>query len=202
MNIDYTFVGKHYAARDHAKMQEVLMDPNGVGPAVHYYMIRGGKDQRNITVWEPGTVSGEYIKTYGHYHIGNLDETYWVLFGTGIVLKQKMAVDENGVSIPDVIETFEALEVTTGDSVYMPPGHGHLLVNTGATYFVTADNSPVNFDEANPVSMPGHADYQVVKQMRGFAYYVIEKNGAPALVKNPLYKEVRHAEFNGIMVVE
>ena len=84
MNIDFKNVGKHYAARTHEKMQEVLMDPNGVGPTIHYYMIRGGKDQKNITVWEPGTISGEYIKTYGHYHVGKLDETYWIIFGTGI----------------------------------------------------------------------------------------------------------------------
>ena len=31
-------------------------------------------------------------------------------------------------------------------------------------------------------SMPGHAEYESVKKMRGFAYYVVEKNGAPALV--------------------
>ena len=67
-----------YAARTHEKMQEVLMDPNGNGPAVHYYMIRGGSNQKNVTVWESGTVSGEYIKTYGHYHVGDLSETYSV----------------------------------------------------------------------------------------------------------------------------
>ena len=49
MNIDFKNVGKHYAARSHEKMQEVLMDAQGVGPAIHYYMIRGGKDQKNIT---------------------------------------------------------------------------------------------------------------------------------------------------------
>ena len=49
MNIDFKNVNKHYAARTHEKMQEVLMDPNGVGPAIHYYMIRGGKEQKNIT---------------------------------------------------------------------------------------------------------------------------------------------------------
>ena len=37
-------------------------------------MIRGGTDKRNITVWEPGTVGGEYIKAYGHYHVGDLNE--------------------------------------------------------------------------------------------------------------------------------
>jgi len=202
MDIDFSFVPRHYAARDHARMTEVLMDPNGAGPAIHYYMIRGGKDQHNITVWEPGTISGEYIKTYGHYHVGELDETYWVLHGIGVILKQKMAVDAAGQSLPNVIEEFEAIIVKAGDSVYMPAGYGHLAVNTGATYFVTADDSPVNFDEANPVSMPGHADYELVKQMRGFAYYVVERNGAPALVKNKLYGEVRKMNAGGLPVVD
>ncbi|MBX9765479.1 hypothetical protein K2X83_02470, partial [Patescibacteria group bacterium] len=79
--MSFQFVGKHYAARTHEKMQEVLMDPNAGGPSVHYYMIRGGSDQRNVTVWEPGMISGEYIKTYGHYHVGQLDENYYVLLG-------------------------------------------------------------------------------------------------------------------------
>lgn len=201
MNTDFLFVPQHYAARDHARMTEVLMDPAGAGPAIHYYMIRGGSDQRNITVWEPGTISGEYIKTYGHYHVGELDETYWVLHGTGVILKQKMAVNANGESLPDVIEEFEAIIVKAGDSVYMPTGYGHLAVNTGVTYFVTADDSPVNFDEANPVSMPGHADYELVKQMRGFAYYVVERNGASALVKNKLYQEVKKINTGGLPVV-
>ena len=48
---DFTFVAKHYAARPHEKMREVLMDPAGAGPAIHYYMIRGGKNQKNITLW-------------------------------------------------------------------------------------------------------------------------------------------------------
>ena len=59
---------KPFADRKHEKMKEVLMDPSAQGPEVHYYMIRGGSDKRNITVWESGTVAGEYIKTYGHYH--------------------------------------------------------------------------------------------------------------------------------------
>ncbi len=199
--IDFTFVGKHYAAREHNKMQEVLMDQAGVGPAIHYYMIRGGSDQRNITVWEPGTISGEYIKTYGHYHVGDLDETYWILFGEGVVLKQKMAVDESGKPIEDVIEEFIAIAVKPGDSVYMPSGYGHLAVNTGSTYFVTADDSPVNFDEKNAVSMPGHADYEPVKRMQGFAYYVVEHEGKPALKRNPKYVEVRKEDVGGLSVI-
>src|SRR3989344_316196 len=46
------------AVRAHEKMKDVLMHPEAVGPAVHYYMIRGGSEKRNITIWESGTVGG------------------------------------------------------------------------------------------------------------------------------------------------
>lgn len=202
MNIDFKNVSKHYSPRTHEKMKEVLMNPQAEGPENHYYMIRGGKDQRNITVWEPGTVGGEYVKTYGHYHIGDLDETYWIIYGEGIALLQKLALDENGNMIPDVVEEFKAVFVKMGDSVYMPPGHGHLVVNIGPTYFATADDSPVDFEERDPVSLPGHADYSLVQKMKGFAYYVVEHEGKPALVKNKNYKEIKKEDLAGLKVIE
>jgi glucose-6-phosphate isomerase, archaeal len=189
-----------YAARDHEKMQEVLMNPSAPGPAVHYYMIRGGKAKKNVTVWASGTVGGEYIKTYGHYHVGQLDETYWIVQGEGVILQQKMAV-ENGAPVEDVIEEFKAIKVKAGDSVYMPPEYGHLGVNTGSEWLVTTDDSPVE-GAGDSASMPGHADYMPIMRMRGFAYYVVEKDGAPALVRNAAYKEIRHSDFGGLPVSE
>lgn len=188
-----------YAARTHEKMQEVLMDPKAEGPAIHYYMIRGGKHKKNLTVWEAGTVGGEYIKTYGHYHVGQLDETYWIVQGEGIALLQKRAVVD-GMERADMIEEFKAILVKAGDSVYMPPGYGHLLVNTGSEWFATTDDSPVQGSGDN-ASMPGHADYEPVKQMQGFAYYVVERDGKPALVRNPRYAEVRAEELAGLPVI-
>lgn len=188
-----------YAARTHEKMQEVLMDPNAEGPAIHYYMIRGGKHKKNLTVWEAGTVGGEYIKTYGHYHVGELDETYWIVQGEGIALLQKRVVID-GTERADLIEEFKAIPVKAGDSVYMPPGYGHLLVNTGSEWFATTDDSPVQGSGDN-ASMPGHADYEPVKQMQGFAYYVVERDGKPALVRNPKYEEVRAEELAGLPVI-
>ncbi|MEN9561086.1 MAG: hypothetical protein RIQ56_359 [Candidatus Parcubacteria bacterium] len=188
-----------YAARTHEMMKDVLLSPNEVGPAIHYYMIRGGSKKRNITIWQTGKVGKEYIKTYGHYHVGNLDETYLIIQGEGVALLQKM-VEENGKPVPDVIEEFRAIPVRAGDSVYMPPGHGHLVVNTGDTWLVTSDDSPVEGPD-DSASMPGHADYESVKKMRGFAFYVVEENGKPALVKNPLYKEVRKTDLGGLSVI-
>jgi len=188
------FSGKHYAERTHEKMQEVLMDRSAKGPDVHYHMVRGGKDQRNITVWEPGKVGDEYIKTYGHYHVGDLDETYWVLYGEGIAVIQKR-VERDGKPVDNEIEGIYVVRVKAGESLYMPCGWGHLVVNTSDTYFVTADDSPVNFEDNDPVSLPGHADYEAIRAMQGFAYYVIEKDRKPALVKNNKYRKVPDVEI-------
>jgi len=188
------FTAKHYAARTHGQMQDVLMVPEAAGPAVHYHMVRGGSDQRNITIWEPGKVGGEYIKTYGHYHVGDLDETYWVLYGEGIAVVQKRVDGPDG-PVDDEIEGIYVVKVKAGDALYMPSGWGHLVVNIGRTFLVTADDSPVNFEEVDPVSLPGHADYDAVKRMRGFAYYIVESQGQPALLRNPRYKAVPAAHI-------
>ncbi|OGE18894.1 hypothetical protein A3J19_00450 [Candidatus Daviesbacteria bacterium RIFCSPLOWO2_02_FULL_41_8] len=186
---------KPFAPRLHEMMKEVLMSPEAPGPKIHYYMIRGGEVKTNITVWETGTVGGEYIKTYGHYHVGQLDETYYLAAGEGIVILQKRKEDADGNPVDDEIEVFYAIPVKPGDSVFIPSGMGHLVVNTGKAWMVTYDDSPVNFEEVDPVSLPGHADYEAVKKMRGFAYYVVEKNGKPELVKNENYKAVPEPQW-------
>lgn len=186
---------KPFAAREHEKMKEVLLHPEAEGPEIHYYMIRGGTDKTNITVWETGTVGGEYIKTYGHYHVGKIDETYHVIAGEGIILLQNRKIGADGNLIDDEIESFYAIKVKVGDSVFIPSGTGHLAVNIGKAWFVTVDDSPVNFEEADPVSLPGHADYEPVKKLKGFAYYLVEENGQPTLIKNPHYKVVPEPQW-------
>ena len=203
-----------FAERSQKEMKDVLMNPKAVGPEIHYYMIRGGKDKKNITVWERGTVGGEYIKSYGHYHVGDLSETYEILAGEGYVLLQKRS--ERAVSslvrkasttrsetssltsllpIDDEIEEFRAVKVKAGDKVFIPASYGHLAINTGNTWLVTSDDSPVDFGEKKAISMPGHADYTPFKKLHGAAYYVVEKNGSPVFVKNPYYKKVPEIKF-------
>ena len=200
--INFKNVGKHYASRGQEKMKEVLMDSAGIGPEIHYYMIRGGVEQKNITVWEPGTVSGEYIKTYGHYHVGDLSENYWVVYGQGVAMLQKLAENEKGEMIPDMVEEFRVIKVRAGKKIFMPTKFGHLLANIGKTYLVTADDSPVDFGDRDPSSFPGHANYELVKKMRGFAYYVVEYNGKPALRRNPLYKSIKKEKFGGLPLIK
>jgi oxalate decarboxylase/phosphoglucose isomerase-like protein (cupin superfamily) len=186
---------KKYASRTHEEMKDVLMTPNSPGPEIHYYMVRGGLKETNITIWESGTVGGEYIKTYGHYHVGKLDETYTVLQGQGVIIMQTRKIDASGKPIDDEIESFKAISVKAGDKVFIPSGAGHLAVNTGDIWFVTSDDSPVDFAERDPISLPGHADYTPFKKLHGAAYYVVEKEGKPNLVKNPLYKSVPPAQI-------
>lgn len=186
---------KPFAGRTHEEMKDVLLHPEAEGPEVHYYMIRGGTDKTNITVWETGKVGGEYIKTYGHYHVGKLDETYHVIVGEGVILLQTRRTNSSGNPINDEIEKFTAIKVKPGDKVFIPSGTGHLAVNIGKVWFVTSDDSPVNFEEKDPVSLPGHADYESVKIVRGFAYYLVEEEGEPKLVKNPNYKVVPEPQW-------
>ncbi len=192
---DYS--AKRYGTRTQQMMKEVLMDESASGPEVHYHMIRGGKDLRNITIWETGRVGQEYIKTYGHYHVGNIDETYWILYGEGITIAQRRAVGPDGKPLDDEIDEIKIVKVASGNAVYMPRGWAHAGVNIGNTFFATADDSPVNFEDVDPSSLPGHADYEPIKRMRGMAYYIVEENGQPTLVKNPAYKKVPDAKIEG-----
>lgn len=184
-----------YASRTHDKMKEVLKSPEAKGPAIHYYMIRGGSAKTNITVWEPGTIGDEYIKAYGHYHVGTLEENYTILQGRGIIILQERALDAIGNPIDSEVASFKAISVKAGDKVHIPKNTGHLAINTGDVWLVTSDDSPVDFGESDPVGMPGHADYEPFRKLRGAAYYVVSKGGKPALVKNPNYSKVPEAKI-------
>ena len=181
--------------RTHEEMRDVLKDPDAIGPDVHYTMLRGGPEKGNITAWKPGLVGEEYIKTFGHYHTWDFAETYRITSGRGVALMQKRAV-EDGKPIDDKLDDFLVINVEAGDLLEIPPGYGHILANTGEDALITTDNSPSN-DPSRP-----HADYEPIRRMHGFAYYLVCRDGSPALVKNPLYKEIAETDFAGIPVVE
>jgi oxalate decarboxylase/phosphoglucose isomerase-like protein (cupin superfamily) len=183
------------SVRTHEDMRDVLMDPDATGPEVHYTMLRGGEENGNITAWKPGRVGEEYIKTFGHYHTWDFPETYRIMSGEGIALMQKRALVD-GKPADDSIEDFRVIKVKAGDTLEVPIGYGHILANTGEDALVTTDNSPSN-DPTRP-----HADYEPIRRMHGFAYYLVERDGAPALIKNPRYRLIGTTDFAGIPVIE
>ena len=178
-----------FAERTYKEMRDVLMNPKADGPKIHYYMIRGGSKKKNITVWESGTIGGEYIKSYGHYHVDDLSETYEILAGEGYVILQKRG------NTDDEIVEFRAIKAKVGDKIFIPSGYGHLAINTGTTWLVTSDDSPVDFGEKKAIANPSHADYSQFKKLHGAAYYCVEENGQPKFVKNPRYKKVPEIKF-------
>ena len=192
-----------FATRTHEKMKEVLMDPHADGPEDHYFMIRGGSDVGNITIWETGLVGREYIKTYGHYHVDDLPEIYWILEGEGIALLQKRVFVQAGASSGEdasKLSEFKIVKLSAGDKLEIPVGYGHLVVNTGETFLVTKDDSPVYFGN-DSASMPKHATYEPVREMQGFAYYVVEHDGKPALIKNMHYTEIEKEDLADLLVI-
>lgn len=198
----YKNVPKHLACRSHKAMKPVLMHPESDGPVNHYYMIRGGTKQRNITVWEPGVVGNEYIKAFGHYHVDDLPETYWIVNGECVALLQKLKRNNAGESIPDHVADFQAIKLKAGDKLDIPARFGHLVANISETFLTTVDDSPVDFGDADPSGHPGHADYSLVERMKGFAFYVVKHDGKPALVQNHAYKTIEKTDFGGIPVVK
>ncbi|MEK7228140.1 MAG: glucose-6-phosphate isomerase family protein [Patescibacteria group bacterium] len=179
-----------WAVRTHEEMKDVLYSPESAGPAVYYYMIRGGDYKKNITILESGTVGGEYIKAYGHYHVDGLGETYTVLSGEGIVLLQERKKKDDGSFCNDEIESVKAIFISAGSVVTIPPKVGHLIINIGEGWLVTSDNSPVALTVDEKTSWPVHADYKPLKELHGFAYYVIKEDDGQIFVKNPNYKNI------------
>lgn len=184
-------------ARSHEEMRDVLKNPDASGPKEHYYMVRGGKERGNVTIWVSGKVGDEYIKTFGHYHTWDFGERYQILSGEGIALMQKRAV-VGGTPSDDTIEEFVVLPLKAGDVLDIPIGFGHMLANIGEQFLVSLDNSPSDPDTEK---VRPHADYEPIRRMHGFAYYLVEHDGKPALVKNSQYGEIAKTDFAGIPVI-
>jgi glucose-6-phosphate isomerase len=159
------------------KMQEVTLDPCAVGPRDVYWMFRGIDAEKNkrvdLTILVPGFLGREYTKTYGHYHKENGKEVYKVLFGEALCVLQPR---ERSGEIDEV----RVVKIQPGQSVEIPSGFAHTTVNIGSQAVLL-----LNWESFSTVN-----DYEPIKKKRGFAYYVVEKDGAPFLVPNPNYKNL------------
>ncbi|WP_210651553.1 glucose-6-phosphate isomerase family protein [Nocardioides sp. SYSU D00065] len=79
-----------------------------------------------ISVLEPGRVGDEFFMTRGHLHArADRSEVYTCLAGQGVMLLETV----DGRS--------EAIEMSVGDTVYVPGHWVHRSVNVGSTRFVT-----------------------------------------------------------------
>ncbi len=128
----------NFSIRKLLDLQEVLMEPSAPGPREVYFVVRVQSKEfglePNITIIPPARIGQEFPKTYGHYHQNNESETYRVLYGQATLLVQKPENNE-----ADKIEDVKILLGKVGDTLTVPEGYGHCLINATDDLLVTAD---------------------------------------------------------------
>ncbi|MBI4040088.1 hypothetical protein HY389_01905 [Candidatus Daviesbacteria bacterium] len=158
-------------AKIRSELKDVLAQPSASGVREPYFVIHGEGGQ-NVTVLTPGKNGNEFNKTYGHFHNYTGIEIYHVVYGVGVLIMQRN--DEAGEA-----KEVKVVPLRAGQTVEIPAGYGHALINVGKTYLVVVDNAP---------NTPKAHDYGPVKEKHGFAYYVVDKKGEIGFETNPNYK--------------
>jgi glucose-6-phosphate isomerase len=161
-------------------MRRVVYDKKWLKTAPNsklYYMYRKIKKKgglvHNITVIPSRMLGKEFVKTKGHYHVGNYGELYIVFKGEAIFLMQK----KQGKEIKDVYY----VKARKRDIVIIPPGYGHIMINPSKKDLKTGDWS----------SEKCRSDYSQIEK-KGGACYFYTKSG---WIKNKNYKNVPKIHF-------
>jgi glucose-1-phosphate thymidylyltransferase len=129
----------------------------------------------DITIIAPGIIGEEFVKTIGHYHPTKegknltFPEIYEVIDGSANYILQRPTT--NGYEVLVV-------EAKSGDKVIIPPGYGHVTVNTGNKALVMANVVADNFS----------SQYEDYKNFRGAAVYRMASGFKP----NPKYGKIDH----------
>ncbi|KAF5051061.1 Glucose-6-phosphate isomerase [anaerobic digester metagenome] len=131
----------------------------------------------DITRIPPGMLGSEYIKTVGHYHpqVPGTDvsypEIYQVLEGSATYLLQKVEPGEE-----EIVLDVAVIKAEKGDLVLVPPGYGHVTINS----------SENTLEMANWVCGDFSSFYEPIKRLSGAAYFLLKDGFA----KNPLYRNI------------
>jgi glucose-6-phosphate isomerase len=168
--------------RHASDMGEVLLDKNLAknSPDVELYYMYRGVEQKDglrydITVIPAKMLGEEFVKTKGHYHMENWQETYTVLEGSAFYLMQRLGEDGN---IADVY----AVTAKKGESIIIPSGYGHVTINPSETE---------KLKMANWVSPDCKVDYLPYEKLQGACYYYTKNDW----IKNKNYKNVPELRF-------
>jgi len=161
-------------------MKSVLYDKRWAKKAPNfelYYMYRGIREKDGLrydeTLIPPRLLGKEFVKTKGHYHIGNFGELYRVLKGKAIFLFQK----KEGEEVKDAYY----VKAKKGDFVLIPPHYGHTTVNPGKEILKIG----------NWLSKKCKSDYKSIEMKKGLCYYYTKSGW----VKNKNYKKVPKLKF-------
>lgn len=185
-----------YSTRELDALRPVLLDPEAEGPDVIYWMYRNtglpedaalyeAHDLRyDLSAFRAVTLGPEFMKTSGHYHPmipGTrfaFPEVYEILHGEALYVMQ--TVNDHAATAEEVIvEDVIMCRVKAGQKIIMPPGYGHVTVNTLDEPLVMT----------NWVSNRFSSFYGTVEDARGFSWYVVNDNGEPSYLENKSYAQ-------------
>lgn len=159
------------------ELRDVLYDQKWVKNAPNfevYYIYRKIKEKNGLrydeTLIPPRLLGKEFVKTKGHYHLGNYGELYKVISGEGIFLLQKK--DEKDVY---------CVKAKKGEYIIVPPHYGHTIINPCSK----------TLKIGNWVSTKSQSDYETLQRKKGFCYYYT----ISGWVKNKNYKKIPKLHF-------
>jgi oxalate decarboxylase/phosphoglucose isomerase-like protein (cupin superfamily) len=176
--------------RDLESIKPVLMLEKDHGPDPVYWVFSNISKDRwvNLTVIAPGffspdlvPTSGEYPKTFGHYHGVQINETYHLVEGKGVLLLQKKHYDQNKNWIQNMVDEVILITAEPGDEIIIKPEWGHSWSNIGSTPLLSFDTW---HEGHNP------QDYAPIEKVQGMAYYLVAEHGQIKVVPNSNYQNL------------
>jgi len=172
------------AVRTLQDMREVLLDKEIKAPQELYYMyrdvhassdeklLRKNKLRYDVTVIKPDMLGEELMKTAGHYHPGSFGELYEVVYGDCLCLLQRPNIKDHRL-----IEEVIVVKARAGDKIVIPPGFGHILINSGFKFLVTS----------NWVSSEFSSEYILYQKAGGAAYFVKASDSGLKFILNEYF---------------
>ncbi len=167
----------HPGVRRVKDLAPVLLEPKDSEEAA-YWMYRGfghlGEHLRlDLTIMRSGKIGKEYVKTFGHVHPSSpwaesYGEVYEIVEGEALMIIQR----------DNVVKLFK---LRKNETVYIPPGWGHVTVNIGKEMLRMI----------NIVASDFKSDYEPYKRMRGAAVYVTEDGIIPNKAYLSKHKEIK-----------
>ncbi len=176
-------------------LEGVLLDAGAPGPEVPCTIYRDvalatdagvfaeSGIRHDLMALAGGRIGREYVKTRGHVascgEEAQCPEVYGVLYGQALFLAQQPAAEPGRPACWSRVRDVRWIEARPGQKVVVPADYGVVVINLGSgplalSRLVAAEVWPV------------HLMYQ---QLSGAAYYVVERDGAPAAEPNPRYAQ-------------
>lgn len=178
-------------ARYFRQMQDVLKQPDSLAADEEFYwnlkLVEAGSCETlyrrlrmtfGLVLLPPKRAGVEYVKTHGHYHSPIPDasiaysEVYTHYFG-----KMYLYMQRRREQYPDELDDCVLYEMIPGDSITIPPGYAHILINPSDG---PALMGGLYSEEAQYM-------YGPIREMGGGAYYLIADDGKECFIPNSRY---------------